>query len=85
MAKIEVNILKSDYYAKLANYDEINKANNKIIVANATKIKNNMERKEKLVSNVTGPMNRLNKDDNKFQNKDKETYDMFGSNVENDL
>ena len=85
MAKIEVNILKSDYYAKLANYDEINKANNKIIVANATKIKNNMERKEKLVSNVTGPMNRLNKDDNKFQNKDKETYDMFSSNVENDL
>ncbi len=61
MTKIEVNILKSDYYAKLANYDDINKANNKIIVANAAKIKNNMERKEKLVSNVpmNGKMNSL--------------------------
>ena len=84
MAKIEVNILKSDYYAKLANYDELNKANNKIIVANAAKIKNNMERKEKLVSNV-GPMTRLNKSENKFQNKDNSMYDMFNSNIENDL
>ena len=60
MTKIEVNILKSDYYAKLANYDDINKANNKIIVANAAKM-NNMERKEKLVSNVpmNGKMNSL--------------------------
>lgn len=82
MTKIEVNILKSDYYAKLANYDEINKANNKIIVANATKIKDNMERKEKLVSNV-GPMNKLNKSG--YKNKDNSMYEMFGNNDENDL
>ena len=53
MTKIEVDILKkSDYYTKLANYDETNKAANLIIVANAGRIKKNMEHKKVLTSNV---------------------------------
>ena len=81
MKKIEVDILKSSYYAKLANYDDLNKANNKIIVANATKIKDNMERKEKLVSNLVQPLNNLNKDGYKIKDN---VYESLG-NDENDL
>ena len=81
MKKREVDILKSSYYAKLANYDDLNKANNKIIVANATKIKDNMERKEKLVSNLVQPLNNLNKDGYKIKDN---VYESLG-NDENDL
>ncbi len=52
MAKIKVDMLKTEIYAKLAGYDELNKANNTIIVANALKIKENIENKKILKSDV---------------------------------